>query len=370
MKFTCTTTDLNKAVQSVMPAIAAKPSTPIFGGMHIIAANNTLRLEGMDINLSMSNEIKAEVEESGEIVIAASRFNDLVRNFNGETVKVTKSENDNNVRLQSGKADYKILLMNVNEYPKYPSIEATQSFVLEEEKIKELIKKTAFACSSDSARPLFTGVLCDIKDNKITFVGTNTHRLAIRTLDVENAPDMSVIIPSLVLKEINKNLNGKLPQDVIFSIVNNQLMVKIGNWSVVSRLIEGKFPDYKRVIPPQFSVKTKVNVKDMAGAVSRMSLCSGSENDYSIVKISIGSNEIKVMSSSPDVGTGEEIISCNTEGNPINVAFNAAYIMDIMKNIETEEAEINLNNSLSPVCIKPISEEEYIYIVTPVRVIF
>ena len=190
MKFTCTTTDLNKAVQSVMPAIAAKPSTPIFGGMHIIAANNTLRLEGMDINLSMSNEIKAEVEESGEIeiVIAASRFNDLVRNFNGETVKVTKSENDNNVRLQSGKADYKILLMNVNEYPKYPSIEATQSFVLEEEKIKELIKKTAFACSSDSARPLFTGVLCDIKDNKITFVGTNTHRLAIRTLDVENAP--------------------------------------------------------------------------------------------------------------------------------------------------------------------------------------
>ena len=106
------------------------------------------------------------MEESGEIVIAASRFNDLVRNFNGETVKVTKSENDNNVRLQSGKADYKILLMNVNEYPKYPSIEATQSFVLEEEKIKELIKKTAFACSSDSARPLFTGVLCDIKDNK------------------------------------------------------------------------------------------------------------------------------------------------------------------------------------------------------------
>ena len=146
MKFTCQTSDLNKAVKSVMTAIAAKPSTPIFGGMHIIADNNTLRLEGMDINLSMSNEIPAEVEEAGEIVIAASRFNDLVRNFNGETVKVTKAQNDNNVRLQSGKADYKILLMNVNEFPKYPSITAKQTFVLEEEKIKELIKKTAFAC--------------------------------------------------------------------------------------------------------------------------------------------------------------------------------------------------------------------------------
>ena len=370
MKFTCETTELNKAVQSVMPAIASKPSTPIFGGIHIIADQETVRMEGMDINLSMSNEIRADVEEPGEIVINASRFNDLVHNFNGDTVKVTKFENDNNVRLQSGKADYKILLMNINEYPKYPFIEANQSFTLEEDKIKELIKKTAFACSTDSARPLFTGVLCEIKENKITFVGTNTHRLAIRTLPAEDYPDLSVIIPSVVLKEINKNLNSKLPQDVTFSILNNQLMVKIDRWSVVSRLIEGKFPDYKRVIPPQFAVKTKVNVKELAGAVSRMSLCSGSENDYSIVKISIGEKEIKVMSSSPDVGTGEEIISCNTEGNPINVAFNAAYILDIMKNMETESAEINLNNSLSPVCIRPDNKEEYIYIVTPVRVIF
>ena len=370
MKFTCATSELNKAVQSIMPAIAAKPSTPIFGGMHIIADEGKIRLEGMDINLSMSNEIKGEVEESGEIVIAATRFNDLVRNFNGDTVKFTKNNNDNNVRLQSGKADYKILLMNVNEYPKYPSVEAAKSLVIEEEKIKELIKKTAFACSTDSARPLFTGVLCEIKDNKITFVGTNTHRLAIRTLTVENMDDMSVIIPPVVLKEINKNLNGKLPHDVTFFILNNQLMVKIENWTLVSRLIEGKFPDYKRVIPPQFNVKTKVNVKELAGAVSRMSLCSGSENDYSIVKISIGEKEIKVMSSSPDVGTGEEIIPCTTEGSPINVAFNAAYIMDIMKNIETEEAEIHLNNSLSPVCVRPSSDEEYIYIVTPVRVIF
>ena len=108
MKFTCATSELNKAVQSIMPAIAAKPSTPIFGGMHIIADEGKIRLEGMDINLSMSNEIKGEVEESGEIVIAATRFNDLVRNFNGDTVKFTKNNNDNNVRLQSGKADYKI----------------------------------------------------------------------------------------------------------------------------------------------------------------------------------------------------------------------------------------------------------------------
>lgn len=370
VKFICNTADLHKAVQSVIPAIASKTSTPIFGGMHIIAANQTIRLEAMDINLSMSCELKGEIEEEGEIVIAAIRFSELVRNFNGETVKITKNNNDNNVRLQSGKADYKILLMNVNDYPKYPKIEAAQSFTLEDEKIKELIKKTAFACSTDTARPLFTGVLCEIKEGKITFVGTNTHRLAIRTLPIENTPDMSLIIPSSVLKEINKNLNGKLPQEAKFSLINNQLMVSIDDWTVVSRLIEGRFPDYKRVIPPEFTVKTKVNVKEFGGAVSRMSLCSGSDDNYSIVKISIDAGELKVMSSSPDVGTGEEVIACETEGNAINVAFNATYILDIMKNLETEEAELNLNNSLSPVCIKPTDQSEYIYIVTPVRVIF
>ena len=146
-------------------------------------------------------------------------------------------------------------------------------------------------------------------------------------------------------------------------------MVQIDKVVIVSRLIEGKFPDYRRVIPPAFNIKTLFNVKELAGAVERVALFS-SDGDYSIIKVSVGNNEIIVSSSSPDVGKGREVIECQTQGEAINVAFNSKYIIDILKNLTDEQATMELNTSLSPVCIKPIAESNYIYIVTPVRVVF
>lgn len=370
MIFTSQTTDLNKAVQAVISAIASKPSAPIFGGMHLIAVNDTVEVQGSDINMSMSCKTKASIQEEGEIVIAGHHFADLVKNMDGETITISKNGEENSVRVQSGKADFKILLMNAGDYPKFPEFNPEKTFVLSDEKIKELIKKTTFACSTDTARHLFTGVLCELHEGKVTFVGTNTHRLAIKSLPDESNEEISIIIPSTVLKEINKNLNGKLPQEVKISILNNQIMVIIDELIIISRLIEGKFPDYRRVIPASFTIKTTITTKELAGAVSRMALCSGGDNNYSIVKISIDTNEITIMSSSPEVGTGEEKISCSTKGEQVNVAFNAAYILDIMNNIQSEKATIELNSSLSPVCIKPVDEPDYTYIVTPVRVIF
>ena len=252
MKFQCETAELKKATKTVIAAVAAKPSTPIFGAIHLIArSDGTLRLEGMDVTLSMSCEIKGSVEEEGEILIEAQRFNKLVNSLNSDTVSFSKEETQNNVHMTAGSGSYNILLMgSLDDYPKFPDFNADKSFTLEEEKIKELIDKTEFACSKDEARPLFNGVLCEIQDGKITFVGTNTHRLVIKTLPLEGTDNMSIIIPSKVLREILTSLNAKLPQEVQFSLASNQLMVVIGNVTIVSRLIEGRFPDYRRVVPP------------------------------------------------------------------------------------------------------------------------
>lgn len=369
MKFTCETALLNKAIQSVLPAITVKREEPIFSSIHLIVKNNILRLEAMDPNQAISKEIPADVNENGEILIEATRFSSMVRQLAGKFVSFTKKDNENTVRMQSDMTDYKILL-RTDEYPKFPSFDPNTTFVLKDEILKELIDKTIFACSKENTRPLFTGVLCEIEPGKITFVGTNTHRLAIKSKTIDMDKNMSIVIPSDVLKELKKNMDEKLPQDVYFSILNKQLMIKIDTWCIVSHLLEGNFPEYKRVIPKTFKVKTTVDKKQLAGAVSRMSLCSGTENDYSIVKINIDQEKMTIMSSSPDVGTGEEEIPCTTEGETLNVAFNAAYILEIMQNISTEKASLNLNSSLHPVMITPDSDEDYTYIVTPVRVIF
>ena len=369
MIFTCNTNNLNKAIQTVQRAIVSRPSTPIFSGIHIKAINEHIELHAMDLNMAISCTIEGNIVEPGEIVVSAKHLSELIRKIPSESLTINKNVTNSTIKVMAGNSEYQLLLMNEEDYPQFPSFNAEKTVTISDDKLKELIKKTIFACSNDESRPLFTGILVEIQDNKITFVGTNTHRLSIKTMEQLTNEPMSMIVPSKVLNEIYKNINAEMPLDVHISLLNNQFMVAIDNVIIVSRLIEGKFPDYRRVIPPQFAVKSTVNIKELAGAVERVALFS-TEGDYSIIKMSVTAHEMTITSSSPDVGTGREIISCHTEGEDLNVAFNSSYILDILKNLETEEATFSMNTSLSPVCVQAEGEANYTYIVTPVRVVF
>ena len=369
MIITCNTSNLNKAIQTVQRAISSKPSTPIFSGIHFLTNNGNVEIQAMDLNLAISCTIEANILEEGEIVVSAKHLSELIRKLPDENVTITQNKEQNNIKVESGKSEFQLLLMNEEDYPKFPEFNGDSSITIADDSIKELVKKTIFACSKDEARPLFTGILVEVADEKITFVGTNTHRLAIKSLPYGGSEPMSIIIPSKVLEEINRNLVSEVPQEVKISLLKNQIMVVIDNVILVSRLIEGKFPDYKRVIPPKFAITAKVNAKALAGAVERVSLFSN-EGDYSIIKVTVENGQMTIISSSPDVGTGREVIDCVTEGDKLNVAFNSKYVLDILKNLESEEAILSMNTSLSPVCITSEGEPDYTYIVTPIRVVF
>lgn len=369
MIITCNTNNLNKAIQTVQRAILSKPSTPIFSGIHFIAIDGKLEMQAMDLNLAISCNIQADVKEEGEIVVSAKRFAELIRKLPGENVTISQDKEQNTIKIESDKSVFQLLLMNNDDYPKFPGFDGETSITIEDEKIKELIKKTLFACSKDEARPLFTGILMEIADGNITFVSTNTHRLSIKSLPFDAQEPMSIIIPSKVLEEINRNLTGEIPQEVKITLLKNQILVTIDNVIIVSRLIEGKFPEYRRVVPPKFSVKFNINIKELTGAVERLSLFSG-ENAYNIVKLMIEENQVTILSSNPEVGTGKEIIDCVTEGDKLNVAFNSQYLLDMLKNMDTEEAIFSMNTSLSPVRITSDDELGYTYIITPIRVVF
>ena len=369
MIISCNTNSLNKAIQTVQRAIISKPSTPIFSGIHVIAADNKLEIQAMDLNMAISCTIDANITEPGEIVVSAKHISELVRKLSAETVTISKNQENKTIKVASGNSEYQLLLMNEDDYPKFPDFNGDKSITIADDKIKELIRKTIFSCSNDEARPLFTGILVESKDDKLTFVGTNTHRLAVKFISQPTQENLSMIIPSKVLNEISRNLTSDMPQEVKISLLNNQIMVIIDDVIIVSRLIEGKFPDYNKVIPAKFAVKCTVKAKELAGAVERVALFS-TDGDYSTVKMSINQGEITITSSSPDVGTGKEVLPCTTEGDALNVAFNAKYILDILKNVDAEEVLLSMNTSLSPVCITAPEEDNYIYIVTPVRVVF
>lgn len=369
MKITCQAEALNKAIQTVQKAIISKPSTPIFSGIHILTIDNAIKLEAMDLNMAISCTTDAVVEEEGEIVVSAKYLSELIRKFSKEEITICKNSEDRIITISSKGSEFKLLLMNEDDFPKFPGFAADKVINIPDEKIKELIRKTIYACSTDESRPLFTGILFDVENDSITCVGTNTHRLAIKSVEQASEEAIKLIIPSKVLAEIARNLNSDVPTDVKLSLLNNQIMIAIDNVVIVSRLIEGKFPDYKRVIPPQFNVTAKVNVKVLSTAVERVSLFS-SEGEYSTIKFNINGNSMVLTSSNPNSGAGKEEIVCESNADNLNVAFNSQYITDILKNVEAEEVVMSLNSSLSPVCIKAVDDESYTYIVTPVRVAF
>lgn len=369
MKISCNSDALNKAIQIVQKAIISKPSTPIFSGIHITTLENCIELQAMDLNMAISCTTEAKIENPGEIVVSAKYLSELIRKFVNEDITIEKNDNEKTITISSISSEFKLLLMNEEDFPKFPSFNGDKSIEIEDEKIKELIRKTIYACSTDDSRPLFTGILFDVKEDIITCVGTNTHRLAIKSVENKSTEPLNIIIPSKVLAEIARNLGSDVPQIVKISLLNNQIMIVIDNVIIVSRLIEGRFPDYRRVIPSKFAVTSQVKVKELARAVERVSLFS-SDGEYSIIKMNISGNTMTLTSSNPASGTGKETVECISNSDNLNVAFNSQYVADILKNMETEEVIFSLNSSLDPVCVKALDDDSYTYIVTPVRVIF
>ena len=272
MIISCNTNSLNKAIQTVQRAIISKPSTPIFSGIHVIAADNKLEIQAMDLNMAISCTIDAEISEPGEIVVSAKHFADLIRKLPAESLTISKNEEKHSIKVSSGKSEYQLFLMNEDDYPKFPTFDADRTIALDDGMIKELIKKTIFSCSTDEARPLFTGILVEAKDGKITFVGTNTHRLAIKSLPYEGNEELSMIIPSKVLGEISRNLTGEVPQQVLISLMNNQIMVVIDNVVIVSRLIEGEYFKIEQMLSSDYETKVKINKRELLDCIDRATL--------------------------------------------------------------------------------------------------
>ncbi len=375
MQFSCESKELAQSVNIVKRAISSSNNAPIFSGIHMILQENNLQLIAMDNTYMMNKQLEVNGEEPGDILIPAKAIGDLLARFDPDevlTIQQLPGEKEMTLKAAKARGQYHIPLMDPEEYPAMPRFQGERVFQLSEEVIGKLIDTTVYACSTDASRPLYTGVYLEKTGKSLTAVGTNTHRLAIKEAELEEGDDseFSMLIPARLLKEIRSNLNGELPEPVTLSLQGRQIMAQVGNLTIISSLIEGKFPDYKRPIPPSFSNRTVFNRVDMEKAIQRVALFS--QSDYNIVRLAIDTDGITLSSAVSDMGQGKEIIACQTIGEslPLNIAFNSRYMMDFFKNCGSEQISLETNTSLSPARLMPEGDTSYTYILTPVRVIF
>lgn len=368
MKFTCPKIELLSAIGAVSKAIASKPQTPILSGIYLRAEGNELELQATDYEIGIIYKIQADIEEPGQLVLSGRYLQEVIRRLPSDIVKIDYDSQEKITHIQGGNANYTLRSMNASEYPGVHRLEGELHFTVRDTLLRSLFKKTVFACSNDESRPVFTGVNMEIDGTIITLAGTNTHRLAVKKHVFESpiGEPMKLIIPAKTLQELLHILTSEVPSDVEITCSFNQISFQYENIYLTGRLIEGVFPSFANVIPKAATTRVTMDTAELIAAMDRVYLISRT-GDYNVVKLSFADGNLHISSSNPDIGMAEENIPVEIDGPAIDIAFNAAYLVDALKVLESDHCMFALTKSLAPVLVTEPDDPDFIYVVTPMR---
>jgi len=368
MRFSCYKDDLNDAMQFAIRAVAVKPQTPVLSGIYLRAEGSVLEVQANNYSMGIIVRIPVNTEESGEIVVSGKRFQEFVRNMPDNTI--TFYDEDNTLVMESGGANVRLLTMTTQDFPKVRMPESENSFKIRTSVLHELIRKTVFAAArnEEGARPIFTGVCFELVENRIALIATNTHRLALtRELLPAAYNAMSFVVPAETLRGIMNRIDPKEPDNyVTVSYSRRYVTFTFDNVFVTARLIEGSFPPYDRVIPTSSLTSVTVNTKEFKEALDLVALMS-KETEYNTVRFVFNEEGIEISSDSPEIGGAAKTVEAYIGGEELDIAFNAAYIAEVLKVIDTKKVNIALNDKYSPAAFTETENENFIYIATPVR---
>jgi DNA polymerase-3 subunit beta len=362
MKFKVEKDSLVAAIQTVQNIITSKSALPILSNILIETHQDGIRLTATDLDIGITCVIPVDIQEQGAITIPAKRFSDIIKEFPIDIVNVTTKKN-NLVVIDSELCQFKIMGLAKEEFPKLPEFKDKKVVKVEQATLKEMLALTSFAVSFDETRYILNGILFKISKGVLTLVSTDGKRLAVveRKLSADLDFDLSMIVPIKTIHELNRNLkeNGELS----LVVGSNQALFDLGNVVIISRLIEGEFPDYKQVVPAASENKMRVGRNQFLLAVKRAALLA--TQDYQAVKLEVFKNKLVISKSTPDVGEFHEELATEYQGKELVIGFNPIYLMDILKNLSDEAINLELTDGEKPGVIR-ISG--YVYIVLPMRI--
>ena len=368
MKIICDKEKILKAINSVTKAVASKTTMPILEGILIQTNDNEVKLTTYDLEIGIEYIIEAQIEEQGATVVNATMFSEIIRKLPDTEIKIYI--NDNNLLVIECEGSlYKLATMNPNEFPELPQINVENSIELEQNALKEMIRKTIFAVSTEENRPIFTGCLFEVVDNKLNLVAVDGFRLAWKSKYLQTkVNNFSAVIPGRTLNEINKIILDSF-DTIQIGIAKNQALFEMENCKIVTRLLDGEFLNYSNVIPSMWDTRIRVNKANMQNCFERVSLISSSsiekEKKYP-VKVSIDIGKV-VISCTNQTGDAKEEMYVSTEGKNLEAGFNPKYFLDAFRAIDDEEVFIDFGTSISPCIIRPVDNGDYIYMILPIR---
>ena len=368
MKIICEKENIIKALNSVTKAVASKPTMPVLEGILIQTNNTEVKLTTYDLEMGIEYIIKCEVKEEGAIVVNATMFSEIIRKLPNTEITIYVNEN-NLLVIECEGSLYKLATMNPSDFPELPQINIENSIQIEQNTLREMIRKTIFAVSTEENRPIFTGCLFEIVNNKLNVVAVDGFRLAWKSKYLQTkVNDFNAVIPGRTLNEINKILVDSF-ETIKIGVAKNQALFELENCKIVTRLLDGEFLNYSSVIPETWETRIRVNRQNLLNCFERVSLISSSsmekEKKYP-VKVSIDIGKITI-SCTNQTGDAKEEMMVSTEGKNLEVGFNPKYFLDACRCIDDEEIFVDFGSNISPCIIRPIEESDYVYMILPIR---
>lgn len=363
MKIITTKSALLESINIVQKAVPSKTTLPVLEGILFDAKNGKLKLTATDLEIGIETVSNVDVIEPGKIVLSSRIVGDIVRKLPDADIEIETTER-NLVCIKSEGSNFKIVTLPYEEYPELPIVKKENGITLKQNVLKDMIRKTIFAVSSDEVRPILTGVLFDVSGDKLTMVALDGFRMAVKWNGIINDNVFRAVIPGKTLSEIGKILNEN-EENVYIYFSKNHIQVKIEETIIVSRLLEGEFINYKQIIPSEYKIKVKVSSNILMEACDRAALFAR-DSSNNMIKFEINDDLMVIMSNSQN-GDVHEKLKIQKEGNDIEIAFNAKYFIDVLKVMEGEEITIEFTTNVSPSIIRPCNNKDYLYLVLPAR---
>lgn len=363
MKFNCNRQKLNEAVTNVQRAVSAKSTMPALEGILLKASANKITLSGYDLEIGITTVTDADVREEGAIVLSARLFADIIRRMPEDSITI---ETDEKLiaYISSGKVDYKIIGISSDEYPELPSVKGNDVITINGDILRSMIRQTIYAVSEKDIKPAHKGSLFEIENGNIKIISVDGYRLAIRSEKIDYSDEKSFIIPGKSLSEVTKLITDNT-KDVNIIVGDRHIIFKIDEYSIITRLIEGEFMNYKAALPKNHSTEIKVNTRKFINSIERMSLLL-TEKLKSPVRCKIEDGLIKT-SCNTSLGQAYDEFEVQIDGEAVEIGFDNKYMLDALRYSETDEVTIQLNGPLSPIVILPSEGESFIFLVLPVR---
>ncbi len=368
MKFTITREKLQEGLVAVAASVPAKTTLPVLANILVEAGKDGIRLSGTDLDIAVSTVVPAEVDAEGSVTLPAKKLLEIVRELPSAAVRITGA-GEQRVQLECGRSRFKLLGIPKDEFPSFPPVKFDDPWVVTSGDLQKLISHVVFASSNEESRPILNGVLWELRKDKMRMVATNGHRLAKMDVPAGGAKaSADLIVPPKALEQIRR-LFG-VADEIEIAKSDNHLGFRSGQTLVFTRLIEGPYPNYEQVIPRENDKAATVDKQGLSAALRRVGVVASDQTHR--VRLAFSSGALKFTVSTPDLGEAADEMAVSYDGDPIEIGFNATYLLEILKYMPTDEVRLTMKAPERAATVEPVGWDDpaaYLCLVMPLRLV-